>query len=105
MDKQERGFLLVEQEDTEKELKDLRDKLIDMGKHLVRFGSEIASNPVEVSFANAPSGLDNLPSTLLSDPSFDWNTIPDKETIARLIQELRQIEDRLKEVHRRLDSQ
>jgi hypothetical protein len=98
MDKQQRGILLVDKEETEKEVASLQKELKHMGQLLAEFGERLASSPEKITFSNAPSPLGDIPISLMTSNSFDWNSIPDKTVIAQKIQELRGIQDKLSNI-------
>lgn len=89
MDKEARGRLLVDQEESEQKIKEIRNALTSIGQTLGNLADALLSQPERVVFANAPSPLGDSPGDLINFPSFDWGRFPKIENIARLIQDLR----------------
>ena len=104
MDKQARGLLLADQEEAQRNISRIRKQLTDMGTIWEALGSSIISDPEKVVFSNAPEGLGNIPIDVYGVPSFIWDQIPQKEVVARLIQDLRKEESRLRDIQQRLRS-
>ena len=102
MDKQARGLLLADQEEAQRNISRLKKQLSDMGTIWEALGSAIISNPESVNFSDAPQGLGDIPINYLRGPSFPWSQIPQKEVVARLIQDLRKEISRLEDIQQRL---
>ena len=102
MDKEERGRLLVEQEEADTRISVIRNDLAAMGQILKGFADAILSNPENIVFGNAPHGLGNIPTNLTNVPTFNWDEIPKIEQIAQLIQDLRRAKNRLSDIQRSL---
>lgn len=104
MDKQARGLLLADQEEAQQNISRIRKQLSNMGTIWKGLGESIITNPERVVFSNAPQGLGDIPAELLRAPSIIWDQIPQKEVVARLIQDLRNETSRLRDIQRRLQS-
>lgn len=102
MDRQERARLLLEQEETGAQIGELRTALQHAGKILASIGSALAHSPEDTTFANAPAPLGHMPLRLMHSKAFDWNSIPDKTSIAQRIQDLRGLHEKLADLQRRL---
>jgi hypothetical protein len=102
MDRQERAQLLLEQEETETRVRELRSALQHAGKILACLGNCVAAAPETTTFANAPAPLGHMPLQLMHSKAFDWNSIPDRVTLAQKIQDLRALQERLVEVRQLL---
>jgi hypothetical protein len=102
MESQARAQLLLEQETTEDRLRELRAALQHAGRILAALGNALAASPEAIAFANAPPPLGHMPLQLMHGKAFDWNSIPDKMVIAQKIQDLRDLQDRLAELQRKL---
>lgn len=90
MDKAERGLLLVDKEDTEKDIRNIRESLKRMGNLLSSLSSILTLNPERISFSCTPDNI-KCNSFNISQPiTYDWNEIPSKENIVSLICELRE---------------
>lgn len=102
MDKQQRGTLLVDQEETQKKISSIKGKLAVMGQFLKDLGDAILLEPENIVFPDAkPTELGKAP--LLKNPrSFNWDKFPKKEDIAQLIQDLRHEQYRLSDIQRSL---
>jgi hypothetical protein len=102
MDRQERAQLLLEQEETNSRVRELRSALQHAGKILAGLGAALAASPESTTFANAPPPLGHMPLQLMHSRAFDWNSIPDRVTLAQKIQDLRTLQERLQEIGRLL---
>jgi hypothetical protein len=102
MDRQERARLLLEQEETGTQIGELRAALQHAGKILSAIGTALANSPEATTFANAPPPLGHMPLHLMHSKAFDWNSIPDKASIAQKIQDLRALHEKLADVQRQL---
>ena len=102
MDKQQRGLLMVEQEESEKKITEIKNKLMGMGQILKELGNAMLSKSENIIFSNAPSGLGDAPIDFMHAPSFNWDKLPKFEQIAKLIQELRNEEKRFLDIKRSL---
>lgn len=102
MDRQARALLLLEQEETEAQIGDLRAALQHAGRILVGLGNALAASPENTTFANAPPPLGHMPLQLMHSKAFDWNSIPDRAVLAQKIQDLRGLHEKLAETRRRL---
>jgi len=102
MDREERARLLLEQEETGTQIRELRSALQHAGKILAAMGSALAASPEDTTFANAPPPLGHMPLHLMHSKAFDWNSIPDKAGIAQKIQQLRGLQEKLADLQRRL---
>ena len=102
MDRQERAQLLLEQEETGTRIQELRAALQHAGKILAALGNSVAASPETTTFANAPPPLGHMPLNLMHSRAFDWNSIPDKSVVAQKIQDLRELQEKLADVQRRL---
>lgn len=102
MDRQERARLLLEQEETGAQINELREALQHAGKILSAIGTALAGSPESTTFANAPPPLGHMPLHLIHSKAFDWNSIPDKASIAQKIQDLRALQEKLVDLQQRL---
>ena len=102
MDRQERAQLLLEQEETEAQIVELRSALQHAGRILAALGNMLADAPERTAFANAPGPLGHMPLQLMHGKTFEWNSIPDKIAVAQKIQDLRDLQDKLTQLQRRL---
>ncbi len=102
MDRQERGRLLLELEETASRIRELRAALQHAGKILSALGAVLAEAPEDTTFANAPPPLGHMPMHLMHGRAFDWNSIPDKASLAQRIQDLRALYERLEAVQKQL---
>ena len=98
MERQERAQLLLEHEETEARIAELRAALQHAGKILAGLGAALAASPETTTFANAPPPLGHMPLRLMHSRAFDWNSIPDRTTVAQKIQDLRALQERLLEI-------
>lgn len=105
MERQERAQLLLEQEETGARIRELRAALQHAGKIMTALGAALSGAPENTTFANAPPPLGHMPMHLMHGQAFDWNSIPDKASIARRIQDLRELYERLAELQRKLQFQ
>ena len=103
MDKQERGMLLVEKEELENKISNLKNLLAKDGKFLIDIGKVISSDPASLVFTNAPGNLGTHSGLSLRN-AFNWNDIPNITLMAENIQQLRDCIFKLSETSRRLDS-
>jgi hypothetical protein len=102
MDRQERAQLLLEQEETGAQILELRSALQHAGRILSALGNALAGSPESTTFANAPPPLGHMPLQLMHTKAFDWNSIPDKATVAQKIQNLRDLHEKLADIQQRL---
>lgn len=103
MDKQQRGLLLVAQEEAQAQIKQLTDKLKAFGQEVSRFAQSLSSQTERVVFKDAPDGLSAYPSdVVIGNAPFAWDKIPSKESIAELILELKRQQQSLKDVQLQL---
>ena len=102
MERQERAQLLLEQEETETQIRELRSALQHAGRILAAIGDALARSPESTTFANAPPPLGHMPLQLMHSKPFDWNSIPDKTAVAQKIQALRELHEKLADIQRRL---
>lgn len=102
MDRQARAQLLLEQEETATQIRELRSALQHAGKILAALGTTLARAPEATTFANAPLPLGHMPLHLMHSKAFDWNSIPDKTALAQKIQTLRELQEKLEDISRRL---
>lgn len=102
MERHERAQLLLEQEETKARIAELRTALQHAGKILAGLGAALAASPESTTFANAPPPLGHMPLHLMHSRTFDWNSIPDRTTVAQKIQDLRALHERLQEIDRLL---
>jgi hypothetical protein len=102
MDRQERAQLLLEQEETEAQIRELRSALQHAGRILAALGNALAGSPESTTFANAPPPLGHMPLQLMHSKAFDWNSIPEKATVAQKIQDLRDLHEKLADIQQRL---
>lgn len=102
MDKEQRGRLLADQEEAEQKINAIRSKLIAMGQFLKTLSEMLLQQSENIAFTNAkPPELGNAPfrSNLRY---FNWDEFPQKEDMARLIQDLRDEQNRLADIQRTL---
>ncbi len=104
MDRETRGQLLVEKEETEQALSRIMEAIKTKGRILVDFGDRLVKSPEKVVFSNAPEPLGSVPIELLYGPAIDWNSIPEKAGIASEIQELRRLQKNLSNIVNRLNN-
>lgn len=104
MDRTERGLLLVEREETEKQVQAIRNRLTGMGRLLTEFGNSVTNQPERIVFTNAPEPFGQHTIELFGAPTTDWNSIPDKQTIASLIHEMRALATKLQNLNIKLNS-
>lgn len=102
MDRQIRAQLLLEEEETQAHIVELRAALQHAGQILAAVGQALAASPETTTFANAPPPLGHMPLSLMHSKAFDWNSIPEKGVLAQKIQDLRDLQDKLVDVKRRL---
>jgi len=102
MDRQERAQLLLGLEEIEAHIRELRSALQHAGKILAGLGTALAESPEKTTFANAPPPLGHMPLQLMHAKAFDWNSIPDKITLAQKIQNLRGMHEKLAEIQKKL---
>lgn len=102
MDRQERARLLLDLEETANRIRELRAALQHVGKILSALGSVLAEAPENTTFANAPPPLGHMPMRLMHGQAFDWNSIPDKASLAQRIQDLRALYEHLEAVQKQL---
>jgi hypothetical protein len=102
MDRQERARLLLEHEETGARIRELRAALQHAGRILSALGAMLANTPEDTIFANAPPPLGHMPMRLMHGQALDWNSIPDKASIARRVQDLRELHERLDELQKKL---
>ena len=102
MDRQERAQLLLEQEETGAQIHELRSALQHAGRILGALGNALSGSPESTTFANAPAPLGHMPLQLMHGKTFEWNSIPDKAAVAQKIQDLRDLQDKLTQLQRRL---
>lgn len=102
MDRQERARLLLDLEETAGRIRELRAALQHAGKILTALGTVLADAPENTTFANAPPPLGHMPMHLMHGKAFDWNSIPDKASLAQRIQDLRALYERLEAVQKQL---
>jgi len=102
MERRERAQLLLELEETEAQIRELRSALQHAGKILAGLGAALAESPERTTFANAPPPLGHMPLQLMHAKAFDWNSIPDKITLAQKIQQLRGMQEKVAEIQQRL---
>src|SRR5437868_2899505 len=95
MKREERGLLLVEKEEAEKDVERLKRELKAVGELLSQIGEGLATQPERVRFRNAPGDLGSFGPEVLSGPSFDWSQVGDMAGTARMIQDLRAAVTRL----------
>ncbi|MDI6761451.1 MAG: hypothetical protein QME83_00315 [Thermodesulfobacteriota bacterium] len=102
MDKQQRGILLADQEEAEQKINEIKNKLIPMGQFLKTLSEMLLLQPENIAFTNAkPPELGNAPfQTNLR--YFNWDEFPQREDMARLIQDLRHEQNRLANIQRTL---
>lgn len=104
MERQTRALLLLEQEETEAGIRELRAALQHAGRILVALGNALAASPENTTFANAPPPLGHMPLQLMHSKAFDWNSIPDRAVVAQKIQDLRALHEKLADIQRKLKS-
>ena len=98
-----RGSLLFDQEETLAQIKELTEQLKTHGQHLTNFAHQLSNNPDKVILTNAPGDLGNYPQDIRNgSASFAWDKIPEKEGIARLIFDLKQKQKSLKDIQQQL---
>lgn len=105
MDKQERGLLLVDQQELEKKINTIKEQLRNMGTKGKEFLDAVILNPEKVNFSMAPAEFDEfnvIPSDYLKARAYKWADIPEKKDIAKLIQDLRAAIDQLADINRKL---
>jgi hypothetical protein len=102
MDKETRGRLLVNQEESEQKIKEIRGRLTVIGQMLQGLADALLSQPERIVFANAPSPLGDSPIDLINVPSFNWDKFPKIEDIAKLIQDLRREQYLLSDIQQKL---
>ena len=104
MEKHERGPLLADKEEAENNIEHIKKQLTDFANIWEKLAKEIINNPENIIFSDAPDKLGIISTTMgLSDaPSFNWDTIPKLEIIAKLIQDLRREQSQLESVQRKL---
>ena len=94
--------MLLEQEETGARISELRAALQHAGRIFSALGTMLSSTPENTTFANAPPPLGHMPMRLMHGQAFDWNSIPDKASIARRVQDLRELYERLAELQKKL---
>lgn len=102
MERQARALLLLEQEETEAGIRELRSALQHAGRILIGLGNTLAASPESTTFANAPPPLGHMPLQLMHSKAFDWNSIPDRAVVAQKIQDLRELHEKLADIQRKL---
>jgi hypothetical protein len=102
VDRQIRAKQLLELEEVEARIHELRDALRHAGQILAALGASLSSSPESTTFANAPPPLGHMPLQLMHSRAYDWNSIPDKATVAQKIQDLRELHERRAALHARL---
>lgn len=106
MNKEERGKLLVEQEDINHAIAEMEKQLREYGSRLNALANSIMNNPVVARFANVPIDiLGDQPKLPVSSNVLDWNKIPDKESVVRLTLELQRKKADLQAIQKALKDQ
>ena len=103
MDKQERGMLLVEKEELENKISNLKNLLKKDGKILTDIGRIISSDPEHLVFTNSPINLGNHSGSSLWN-TVNWDDIPNISVIAENVQQLNACIFKLSETSNRLNS-
>jgi hypothetical protein len=102
MDRQARAQLLLEREDTEREIMRIQNELKQAAEVFLFLGQKLKDWPDDVVFSNAPNSLGSVPIDYIHKQSLDWNTIPDMRHIAQLIQDLRTKKSQLSGIKQQL---
>lgn len=102
MDRETRTRQLLELEEVEARIHELRDALRHAGQILAALGASLASSPENTTFANAPPPLGHMPLQLMHSRAYDWNSIPDKAVLAQKIQDLRELHERRADLYTQL---
>lgn len=105
MSDQDRGALLLQQEQIQNQIQQIRQQLTTASQMMSRFAAQLTQRPENIVFSNAPSPLGNFGPELMGAPSIEWNQLKGAlglEGIAQLIQDLRAKEKELQQVQQRL---
>jgi hypothetical protein len=102
MDKAERGALFVDQEEAQKAIACLRHEIREIADIFLKLSNHLRTHPVSVTFKNAPRSLGLTSELSMELSELDWQLIPDKETLAQKLIELKNQEANLKEIQRKL---
>lgn len=102
MDKQERGLLLVEREEAENNIKNMKEQLRGIGKILSGIGSVLYNDPGSLSFMNAPIKIENTGTFSGHANRYDWNEFKKIESLPNLVAELHKENSRLQDLQLKL---
>lgn len=103
--RQRRGELFVDKEDTEKAIERVTKELKKQGAAFAEFGRALSSTPEQVVFTNAPDNLGSVTGHYLgSSHKFNWQEFSNIVPLAEQIQELRRLKLHLEDIDRQLSS-
>ena len=105
MDKEKRGFLLVEKEEKEEAIKNIRKYLVEKSSVLEYMAKQLMDNPEKINFSNEPPGF-GTPLQYLNESRapIDWKSYPNIENIAASIKQLRSLKDQLNQINAKLNN-
>lgn len=105
MPEQERGALLVKQENLNDNIANTKRRLARFGEKLKELSNSISEHPEKTTFSNAPPEFSDIPQGLTSIKSLNWPDIPTLEEVAQSVIDLQKDIIALSEIKRHLKNQ
>ena len=103
MDDAQLGHLVKERASLQQQIGQVKSQLSKAGQEYEVLGQALQKQPERTVFANAPENLGSSPHAISrSAPSVNWDLIGDLRKVAQSVQQLHNLEARLRDVQSRL---